>query len=255
MPHAVSASCLTLIVLSCGFSQTFDEASVRPAAPHLAGESQSPGAMSGGPGTQDPQHIAYRGATLKQMLVKAYALERFQVSGPDWLDTSRYDIDATVPAGATPAQFQLMLQDLLADRFRVTVHWKKQRSFFGDLSVAKGGPKLKVARAGGPLAVTFLPGGVRIAGTGSIAMLTRTLENLGLSVEDRTGLTGIYEFDIRFTYTPDDLLANPEVPGPDDFTFPNEDVAFAILGLKLKWRLAPLDALHVDYAEKMPAGK
>src|SRR5438445_380299 len=54
-------------------------------------------APRGGPGTRDPEHLTWSYATLKGLLMKAYDVKAYQVSGPQWLDTERYDIAAKVP--------------------------------------------------------------------------------------------------------------------------------------------------------------
>jgi len=45
----------------------------------------------------------------------------YQVSGPDWIDTERYDIAANVAEGATKDQVRLMLQNS-AERFKAILH-------------------------------------------------------------------------------------------------------------------------------------
>src|ERR1035437_8896040 len=84
---------------------SFEVASVKPAAPDSAA-SRMPAAlpeaiqeqmrMSGGPGTKDPGRITYNGVTLKMLLKRAYDISPDQISGPDWLDSERYDIEAKV---------------------------------------------------------------------------------------------------------------------------------------------------------------
>jgi hypothetical protein len=81
--------------------------------------------------------------TVRFVLTKAYGVNDYQIVGPDWLDRDRFDIDATMPAGTTMAQFRTMLQNLLADRFKMASH-KETREFSGfSLVVGKGGPKLR----------------------------------------------------------------------------------------------------------------
>ena len=76
------------------------------------------------------------------MIQVAYDFPADRISGPDWFDSNCYDIVATVPLGASVADFRLMLQNLLAERFKLSVHrGVKQVSGYA-LEVAKGGPKL-----------------------------------------------------------------------------------------------------------------
>jgi uncharacterized protein (TIGR03435 family) len=122
-------------------SPTFEVASVKPAEP------QSPGMirirMSGGPGTPDPGQLTYTNVSLKNILMNAYAVKGYQLSGPKWLDSERFDIVAKIPMGATKEQFRLMLQNLLAERFKLTLHHETKELPMYALVVGKGGAKLK----------------------------------------------------------------------------------------------------------------
>ncbi len=110
---------------------TFDAASVKPADPKSAPVNRSANAQAtlrGGPGTADPGRISYANVTLQSVLITAYGADCKvqedcdQIVGPPWLRSSRYDIDAKIPAGATNDQFRTMLQNLLAERFHMTLH-------------------------------------------------------------------------------------------------------------------------------------
>jgi uncharacterized protein (TIGR03435 family) len=90
-----------------------------------------------------PGTLTCTNSTLKMLLVKAYDLKNYQVEGPDWLDSAGFDIVAKVPAGTSKEQFNLMLQGLLAERFKVAVHRETKTLAAYVLTVAKGGPKLK----------------------------------------------------------------------------------------------------------------
>src|SRR5579871_5285259 len=74
----------------------FEVASVKKAAPPQFGAGRAMVAFGrrGGPGTADPGQITWSGATLKALLTAAYDVKPYQVSGPSWLDTERYDIVA-----------------------------------------------------------------------------------------------------------------------------------------------------------------
>src|SRR5579864_8599913 len=91
----------------------FEVASVKPAAPQGGGRGLV--GKQGGPGTADPGRLTYTNLTLKAMITTAYDVKPDQVTGPGWLDTERFDIVAKIPAGATKAQVNQMLQNLLAD--------------------------------------------------------------------------------------------------------------------------------------------
>jgi uncharacterized protein (TIGR03435 family) len=125
---------------------TFDAASVK-----VADKAFIPGVtdkMKGGPGTSDPGRIAYTQVDLIQLLMKAWDLEYYRIDGPAWLkgtvhETDQYTIIAIMPPETTKPQFQLMLQNLLVERFRIQLH-HEIRNFPGyELVVAPGGPKLR----------------------------------------------------------------------------------------------------------------
>ena len=91
----------------------------------------------------DPGRINYQGVTLKMLLARAYDVKDFQINGPDWLVTERYDVSAKLPECADRDQVPQMLQALLAERFKLTIHKEQKELPTYDLVVAKGGPKLK----------------------------------------------------------------------------------------------------------------
>jgi uncharacterized protein (TIGR03435 family) len=122
-------------------SPKFEVASVKPAEPQSAGMIRI--RMSGGPGTPDPGQLTYTNVSLKNILMNAYAVKGYQLSGPKWLDSERFDIVAKIPMGATKEQFRLMLQNLLAERFKLTLHHETKELPMYALVVGKGGAKLK----------------------------------------------------------------------------------------------------------------
>jgi uncharacterized protein (TIGR03435 family) len=122
-------------------SPAFDVASVKPAAPMTGGRIMV--RMSGGPGTPDPGQLTYTNVALKNILTAAYNVKGYQISGPGWLDSERFDIVAKIPKGATKEQFQLMLQNLLSERFKLKLHRETKDLPIYALVVAKNGPKMK----------------------------------------------------------------------------------------------------------------
>ena len=133
----ISRLAAVLVVAHLAHGQSFDAASVKPAA---GGRYVEP---SGGPGTKDPGRIHYANMSLQNLLLMAYDIQVFQLAGPNWLDTERFDIDAVLPADSTAAQFHAMLRNLLANRFQLQMH-RETRDVSGyDLVAAKGGAKVK----------------------------------------------------------------------------------------------------------------
>jgi uncharacterized protein (TIGR03435 family) len=138
--------------LACG--QTFDVATVKPATPPTPdGRGMIRiGRPTGGPGSNDPGRIHYPFTTLKTLLQNAYEVKDFQISGPAWLASERFDIQATMPPETTKEQFKVMLQNLLKERFQMTVHRETKELPMYSMIVGKSGPKLKESAAEAPAA-------------------------------------------------------------------------------------------------------
>ena len=98
-----------------GPAEQFEVASVKLPAPVPPSGGVDFGPARGGPGTTDPELIRWSYARLKDLLMTAYDVKAYQVIGPGWIDTERYDIVAKVPAGATKERVSLMWQSLLAN--------------------------------------------------------------------------------------------------------------------------------------------
>src|SRR5260370_535361 len=94
-----------------------------------------------------PEGITYTDISLSDAIQAAYAVKRHQVSGPDWLTTSRYDIAAKAAGPVPEAQLKLMLQTLLADRFKLTFHRETKELPVYAMVPAKKGPKLHDSQA------------------------------------------------------------------------------------------------------------
>ena len=100
--------------------------------------------QQGGPGSGDPGRVTYTFSTIRDLMVDAYSVKRYQISGgPNWLDSERFDIVAKVPEGATKEQVKVMLQNLLAERFKLTLHRETKELPMYALVVGAKGPKLK----------------------------------------------------------------------------------------------------------------
>ena len=130
----------TAVLASCGLlgqagPPAFEVASVKPAAPQTGGRMM---VRMGG----DAGRVDYTNVSLKQILTKAYDVKSYQITGPSWLDTERYDIVAKVPDGVPKAQIPAMLQALLAERFHMTIHRETKEQSVYAIVVGKDGPKL-----------------------------------------------------------------------------------------------------------------
>jgi uncharacterized protein (TIGR03435 family) len=134
---------LTAALIFCGvaFAQSFEVASIKPAAPMENGRIMV--GVRGGPGTGDPGQMIFTNVSLSDLIRIAYDVKDYQIQGPSWMGSARFDIQAKVPAGATKPQSLAMVQNLLADRFKLTLHHSSKEESIYALVVAKGGPKLK----------------------------------------------------------------------------------------------------------------
>jgi uncharacterized protein (TIGR03435 family) len=288
-----------IVFLLCGLGQaadaplTFEVASVRPAAPNPAIRIPQMYLARGGPGTADPGRIDYANMSMQELLRQAYGLKLpYQLSGPNWLENEKYDIVANVPAGVTREQFNVMLQNLLTDRFGMAVHHETREIVGYELSIAKGGPKFKespaappatmpasgVAASGSPTErpqiktekdkdgktqlapgsvamFSFgIPGGARhTARQQPISVLISVLEGpLGKPLVDKTGLTGKYDFNLEYARDTGGSAPGGPAYGADDAT---PDLFTALqdqLGLKLEQKKISMDVLVIDRAEKTP---
>jgi uncharacterized protein (TIGR03435 family) len=145
--------CLALTALTgiAAFAQTkptFEVATIKPAAPldqaKMIAAMQAGGKMPVGAniGTSQAEYIYM---DLKSLIARAYTVKPYQITGPDWLQTTRFDIIAKMPAGVSKTDEPKMLQALLEDRFKLTTHRTNAEHPVLGLVVGKGGPKMKAS--------------------------------------------------------------------------------------------------------------
>jgi uncharacterized protein (TIGR03435 family) len=145
-----SARTVAIAVAMAGtlWSQTaptpaFDAASVKLSAPLDAAAMMSGRARLGI--KIDAGRIDIANTSLFDVIVGAYRLKDYQLSGPDWLKAVRVDIVGTLPKGTSQDDIPEMLQSLLAERFGLKIHRETKEHPEYALVVAKGGSKLKEA--------------------------------------------------------------------------------------------------------------
>jgi uncharacterized protein (TIGR03435 family) len=97
----------------------------------------------GGPGTNDPTRISAEQITLARLNRSAYDMPFDQISGPAWLQEEKYEITAKVPPGSAKEDLKIMLQSLLAERFKLAFHRKPTEFPVYELTIAPLGAKLK----------------------------------------------------------------------------------------------------------------
>ena len=143
VPILMAIACRGLYAQPADAHRAFEVASIKPSAPLTGNGGPRFMGMTGGPGSRDPGRFTCSNCSLSMLVTQAYDIQRYQLTGPSWLDTERFDITAKVPEGATKEQFRLMQQDLLAERFKLTLHHEKKEMPLYELVIGKNGPKLK----------------------------------------------------------------------------------------------------------------
>lgn len=250
---------------------SFEVASIKPSksgTPGLFRVSLEPGGR-----------FVANGITVNALLQIAYGVKEAQISGgQNWINSDRFDIEAK-PDDAFAAEMQkltpdqrnekvmLMLQSMLADRFKLTLSHETRDLPVYVLTVAKNGPKFHESAAPNPQASpTLQRRGIMMNSRGQLTVNDAGLDRfanvlshqLGRVVLDKTGLTGKYDFTLN--WTPDenevprmpggpppgaDSAPPPESSGPPLFTAIQEQ-----LGLKLEPQKAPVDVLVIEHVEK-----
>jgi uncharacterized protein (TIGR03435 family) len=133
-------------------SLAFDVASVRPAAPIDQATMLATLRSGRRPQTMkiEGSRATYTYMSLKELIAYGYKVRAYQVSGPDWLATDRFDIAAKLPDGASKDDVPAMMQAMLIDRFKLAAHLETKDHPVLGLVLAKGGSKLTEAPAPAP---------------------------------------------------------------------------------------------------------
>jgi uncharacterized protein (TIGR03435 family) len=220
----------------------FETSSVRPSQP-------TPGCFSMLP--PGSTQFALTCAPLRNLIAIAYGTKYIEGGGQE-LDTS-FDVRATTPGDKpwTQDSIRPMMRQLLAERFQLVAHQGKRDLSGYRLIVAKGGPKitpvspdpaLQGQKAGEPARNFVAPGRVQGRNVGADAIAKLLSIALQAPVTDSTGLTGIYNVDLK--YAPDN---NPDANLPSVFTAVEEQ-----LGLKLQPDKVTVDTLVIDHLDAQP---
>jgi uncharacterized protein (TIGR03435 family) len=275
------------IALLCSAAQgqtstlTFEVASIKPATPQ--GPLGTRANRKGGPGTPDPGLYMCTNCPVNWVVSEAYDLLPFEYTGPSWLDNVRFDFAAKVPIGTTKDAFRTMLQNLLADRFKLIVHREKKEMTVYDLMVGKNGPKFRESTPKdapkneegppGPLqrdkdgfpiltsgtTMAVVPGHARIRSDNqTMAWLARMLAGqLQGPVIDATALKGKYDFLLSWSFGENNAPAGSAEAAPsmvvlDPYRPALINALQSQLGLKLEQKKGQADVLVIDHIEKEP---
>jgi uncharacterized protein (TIGR03435 family) len=219
---------------------------------------------------RDAYHIRVTSVSLEWLITWAYDVRTDRLAGePAWLDSVKYDIVANAPPESLNihrqpsevSQLQLMMQTLLAERFQLALHRETRNLPIYALVAAKGGPKVKLTEASGDRGLNpfSMPGAGRLAGTGVTAeMLANVLSGqIGRTVRDQTGLTGIFDFKLEWDPGMWDAAEMDEGGAPQRPTSVGGGVSLftalqSQLGLKLEGQKGPVEVLVIDHIERTP---
>ena len=179
-------------------------------------------------------------APLRRIISRAFNLTDDRVSGPDWLDSTCYDIQAKAPGAVPDPDLMQMLQSLLTERFQMVAHRDSAARPVLALTTDKGGSKLRPYGDGVPVP-TLTDGRIVFMVRHMPDLCERIGKVMGRPVIDKTGLTGDYAI----------VLAYFPFGAPDAET----DILTALrdqLGLKVEPQRAPLEILKIEAIEKVP---
>ncbi len=229
----------------------------------------------------DGARFEHNYANLFDLVTNAYDVKHYQVTGPDWMAESRWDVQAVLPEKSQPNQVHEMMRSLLEERFRLKAHVERKDQPAYALTVDKGGPAFKefdpdrpkstVPRIASPDFVQMDLQGTTMDDLA--AMLTNWTDR---PVVDATGLKGKYELVLEVSSA--DLAAPMNKRGsgvlvigepgplptsqPDSSGRPAEAASSPTgsslttsvqkLGLKLVKQRMPIKQVVVDYIERVP---
>ena len=260
--------CAGLILFGCAavvaqdLRPVFEAASIRPApppvGPFLPGSRPAcPLTGCGGPGTGSPERITFTFISLKSLIRTAYDVRQSQqIEAPAWTESVTFDIVANVPPGATRDEANLMLQNLLADRFQLKVHRSTRELpvyalVLADSSKLKESVGDRNARPTGERARGTIGSGARKRyefDDWAMAQFANTLSSeVDRPVIDRTGLAGKYDIRLEFAEVRRSVVTPDAQSAPELFTALTEQ-----LGLKLESTKGPVSVLVVDSVSRQP---
>ncbi|MDP9050464.1 MAG: TIGR03435 family protein [Acidobacteriota bacterium] len=225
----------------------------------------------------DGDGITITKMSLQTMLMYAYSLQSkdYLQGAPDWAKSDQYDLQAKVADSdvaayhnLNDAQRKLMLQALLTESFKMQIHSETKEIESYALVVGKGGPRIKEVKPGdanpdapkkpdgtpvlGPVLFSASPDQI-IGQEVPLSMLARAITApAGRPVVDKTALTGIYDFTLKWAAERRSAAPSAEgtadasdTSGPSIFTAVEEQ-----LGLKLEPQKETVPILRIDHAER-----
>jgi uncharacterized protein (TIGR03435 family) len=204
-------------------------------------------------------HLMIKNLPLKYLIEFAHDMPDRQIAGgPGWMDTEKWDIEAKPDTPGLPsiAQMRLIVQKLLAERFALKLHEEQRKMAAFALTVGKNGPKLTKTADASESPNFVAPLGMLDARSSTMGEFVHFLQSsiLGQPVVDNTGLSGRWDFTLK--WTPDEtqfMGPGMKVPPPaGDETNGPPPLFTAIrerLGLKLEPQKVDAPVLVIDNLE------
>jgi uncharacterized protein (TIGR03435 family) len=234
-----------LISLPLGLAQT-------PAPPAFEAAAIKPSALgdTGVHYTAGEGRVSLKNMSVRAIIQTAYKVKESQITGPTWIDNTRYTVEAKADSRAEDKELMLMMQTLLADRFKLVIHREQKMVPGYGLVVAKGGLKVKPSEGEG--SSSHGEGNKLTATHLDMPRFARWVERvLNQPVADETHVSGGFDFVLEYANerrpprpadSVDALPGSPEAPSI--FTaLPQQ------LGLRLEPKKLPVDMLVVDRIE------
>jgi uncharacterized protein (TIGR03435 family) len=234
------------VAVSLAFAQPMiDVASIKPSDPGITGMNNHFSA----------DRFTLIGYAAKTLIENAFGVKDYQVlNAPEWTRSERWTLEVKTTTPVDSRQRSELMQALLADRFQLKIRHETRTIPIYSLVIAKGGSKLKKADPDERGGVRY--GNQIIGHKYDIRMLAPNLTGeLNMPVVDNTGLTGIYDIDLKWTPDPSrpdfgDVHNPADLPAPD----PNRPEIFTAireqLGLELKAEKGPVDVIVIDHIER-----
>jgi uncharacterized protein (TIGR03435 family) len=233
---------VTLLLASiavCAFAQQTDEALEFEAASIKVNKTGSGSSSSHSTSGQ----LVATNLSLRDYIRMAFSVRDYQISGPDWLTSERFDIVAKIPPHKGEPQLGPRMQKLLEDRFKLKIHRESKEFPVYALVAAKGGAKIQPVENKGQNN-TNTNNTHMVATQITMARLAEALARfMDRPVVDFTEMKGVY--DVKLDWVPDD--AGPDAAGPTLVIALQQQ-----LGLRLQQQKAPIDLIVVDHVERTP---
>ena len=238
---------LAALASTAGLSQTFEVASVKPAAAR-SGEGSRRESVEFG-----PDSLTLRNVRMTTCIKWAYHVFEYQVAGPAWLTSERFDVIAKSAQPVDEQQLRLMLRELLADRFKLAFHRENKEMAAYVVTVGKNGHKLQPSDGPGPVRLSGKGMGFKAEKASVEEMADLLTTPLRAPVVDETGLKGRFDFTIDVSpYISEVLAKRSEGNAIPDIIALGITAIQEQLGLKIDSRKMPVEILAIDQIVKIP---